>query len=209
LPQSFTVIGAAPVITSVLPNSAGNGGPVSVTLNGSNFLSGAVVRLTKVGESDIVAVNVVAQSPERISCVLDVTGRAVGFWSVSVKNTDLQSATLLDAFKLQGLGVAMVGPVSVAPGPFNPLVGVAKIKYFLTRDSDIIIYVYNIRGERIWQAELPAGQGGGRVGANEVVWSGVTTFKEMVGSGVYIVQIKSRTDQGTKTIGTAKIMVIK
>ncbi|MBD3384692.1 hypothetical protein GF407_07165 [candidate division KSB1 bacterium] len=84
---------SAPVVKSVTPNSATNTGPVNISdLSGENFQQGAVVRLTKTGENDIVATNIVVHSAQRISCVFDLSGVAGGAWNVVVINPDQQSS---------------------------------------------------------------------------------------------------------------------
>ncbi len=84
---------SAPVVKSVTPNSATNTGPVNISnLSGENFQQGAVVRLTKTGENDIAATNIVVHSAQRISCTLDLSGAAGGAWNVVVINPDQQSS---------------------------------------------------------------------------------------------------------------------
>ncbi len=59
------------------------------------------VSLKKLGESDIVATNVVVVSDTQITCDLDLTGAAAGTWDVVVTNHDGQSATLAFGFRVQ------------------------------------------------------------------------------------------------------------
>ncbi len=89
----------APVVTSITPNSGVNSGVVHITnLAGSNFQSGATVKLTKSGQSDINATSVVRVSASQITCDFDLTGAATGTWNVVVTNPDAQSGTLPDGF---------------------------------------------------------------------------------------------------------------
>ncbi len=61
---------------------------MSVTLNGSGFLDGATVRLTRMGSADVAATNVVVVSPTEITCDFDLTGAATGAWNLSFTNPD-------------------------------------------------------------------------------------------------------------------------
>jgi hypothetical protein len=71
-------------------------------LAGSNFQTGATVKLTRSGQSDINATNVVWVSASQIACDLDLTGAATGQWNVVVTNPDPQSGTLSNGFTVSG-----------------------------------------------------------------------------------------------------------
>jgi len=89
----------SPVVTSITPNSGVNTGPVDITdLAGSNFQSGATVKLTKSGQSDINGTSVVVVNSNKITCTFDLTGKATGPWNVVVTNPDGQSGSLADGF---------------------------------------------------------------------------------------------------------------
>jgi hypothetical protein len=95
---------AAPVVSGIVPSSGTNSGVVNITnLSGSNFQSGATVKLGKSGQSDIDATNVTVVSPSKITCDFDLTGVAVGLWDVIVRNPDPggQSAQLNDGFRVR------------------------------------------------------------------------------------------------------------
>jgi len=206
--QTFILTSVPPKITSITPDGGKNTGSVNVVISGDDFLSGAEVKLSKTGEGDILGEAIIVESLNRISCRFDLTGRITGLWSVVVKNED-QQGTLPDAFKIESMGLTVVGPVTVPSGPLKPVIETAKIRYNLSQDSDIIINIYNIRGERIWQTMVPAGGDGGTVGANEVEWTGLSGFREVVSNGVYIVHIVAKVNGETKIIGKTKIIVIK
>ncbi|MFH1149073.1 MAG: NosD domain-containing protein, partial [Actinomycetota bacterium] len=92
----------APTVTSLVPNIGNNNATVSITdLAGTDFRSGATVKLTRGGQADINATNVVVVSGSRITCDLDLSGRAVGTWNVVVTNHDGQTGTLTDGFDVQ------------------------------------------------------------------------------------------------------------
>ena len=90
-----------PTITSINPSYAPRGTNVSATITGSDFLSGATVKLTKTGQTDINATGVTVVSSTKITCTLPLPSNAqVGAWNVVVTNPDSQSATLSDGFAI-------------------------------------------------------------------------------------------------------------
>ena len=99
LTNGFMVMYPAPTVTSILPVSGNRGWPVSITnLGGSNFLSGATVKLARTGYSDIIATGVSVVSSTQITCTFDLYGAAAGQWNVIVTNPDAQSGTLTNGF---------------------------------------------------------------------------------------------------------------
>ena len=105
LPNSFTVTIplVSPIVTSITPNTGVNTGAVHITnLAGSNFQTGATVKLTRSGQSDINATNVVWVSASQITCDLDMTGAATGQWNIVVTNPDSHSGTLSNGFTVSG-----------------------------------------------------------------------------------------------------------
>ncbi len=209
LPGAFTVTFAAPTITSITPVSGNNNGPVNITsLAGTNFRAGAAVRLTQTGQSDIVA-TAVTVTPTALTCTFDLTGKASGLWDVVVTNSDGQSATLPAAFKVETPTVSVTKPVISSANPYNPSNGTTSINYSLSKDANIVIYIYNIRGERVWQYVAPAGTSGGSVGDNSVVWNGFqTSFGGFAAEGVYIVEVTS-TDGGFHVLSRTKVAVVR
>jgi len=95
-----TVINAvAPTVTNITPSSAVNTGSVSITdLAGTGFENGATVRLTRTGETDVVATDVAVVGSTKISCKIDLTGKTTGTWNVVVRNPVGLEGTLKDGF---------------------------------------------------------------------------------------------------------------
>lgn len=96
LNNGFTYVSApitspAPTISGVAPASAGSNGGTTITLSGTGFLSGAVVRVGGVFCSSTHVV-----SANSITCV--IPGAAPGAVTLEVQNTDTQSATLGSEF---------------------------------------------------------------------------------------------------------------
>jgi len=91
----------APRVTSIAPNSGDNTGNLSITnLAGTDFQSGATVKLMRTGQSDIVATNVVVVNSGKITCSLDLSGKTTGTWSVVVTNPDNKSGILPGGFTI-------------------------------------------------------------------------------------------------------------
>ncbi len=88
-----------PTVTSITPSSGNNTGTVHITdLAGSNFQSGATVKLTRSGQPDLNATSVTVASASKITCDFDLASAAVGQWNVVVTNPDAQSGTLFNGF---------------------------------------------------------------------------------------------------------------
>lgn len=210
LPSAFTIAFAAPTVASITPSKGVNNAVVNITdLIGSNFRSGASVRLSKLGEGDIIGTNIVVQSSTKIICSFDLTGKTVGIWDVVAANDDNKSGTLSGGFKIEAPTVSILGPVISSQNPYNPAIGSTSINYTLTKDTDVTINIFSIRGEKIWQRTFPAGQEGSQAGINQVIWNGLTDFQSSASFGVYIVQITSKSNGSIVELGRTKIAVVK
>jgi PKD repeat protein len=123
LAGAFTITYPAPTLTGVSPDSGLNSGPIPITnLSGTGFLDGAAVALFRGGEPDIDAFPVTVESPERISCTVDLTGAEPGLWSIRVTNPDAQAAVLPDAFTIvyPPPAVSGISPTSGTVGEIIP-----------------------------------------------------------------------------------------
>lgn len=209
LPSAFQVTQPAPVLLAINPNSGLNTETVDAAITGSYFKSGATAKLAKSGESDIAGQNVAVVSANRITCKFDLIGKTVGQWDLVVTNSDGQSATLPLAFKIEAPEIAVVGPVINTPNPFDPAKAPTTIKYTLTKDVTVNLYLYNMRAERVWEYTAPAGSEGGRAGVNQVVWEGLTAFRSYASSGVYILHVTATVNGEVKILARTKIAIIK
>ncbi|MFA6170719.1 MAG: DUF2341 domain-containing protein [Candidatus Margulisiibacteriota bacterium] len=91
-----------PTVNSVDPAIGINYGTLTgVTILGNDFVSGATVKLTKSGQSDINATDVSFVSSAQLTCNFDLTGAAAGAWTVVVTNPDLQSDSLPGGFTVK------------------------------------------------------------------------------------------------------------
>jgi PKD repeat protein len=101
LTNAFVVEYPAPMVTAITPNKGGNNGTVFITaINGTTFLPGATVKLTKSGQAPITATGVNVVSMTRINCTFDLTGKATGKWNVVVQNSDGKSGVLPSGFEV-------------------------------------------------------------------------------------------------------------
>lgn len=209
LPSAFTINPSAPQVTGIVPNKGYNNGVVNITnLSGSNFRTGASVKLRKAGEADIDGENVAVVSGDKITCSFDLTRKAVGLWDVVV-TCDIRSGTLARAFKIEEPGLIVTVPVKSEKNPFDPSTGPTKLTYSLNKDADITLYIFNMRGERVWEYTAPAGGEGGKLGVNEVIWDGTTAFRAYASIGVYFVRVTVRKEGQIKTLSTTKIAVVR
>ena len=71
------------------------------------------------------------------------------------------------------------------PNPFKPQTGDAKIKYELSRDSNIRFFIYDASGRPVKVFFLPSGTNGGWAGENIVEWDGRDMFGNYVANGAY------------------------
>jgi hypothetical protein len=90
-----------PIITSITPSQGHTDYVVAITdLAGENFQYNAAVMLQLAGEPDIIATSVNVESPQKITCQVDLTGAAAGAWDVMVENPDSQLAVLEESFEV-------------------------------------------------------------------------------------------------------------
>lgn len=96
---SFAVVfGPGLTASGITPDTGVNTGSVNITdLAGTGFADPAIVVLRKSGETPIVASAVVVVDETLITCTFDLTGVAVGNWTVEV-GTDDGKAYLIDGF---------------------------------------------------------------------------------------------------------------
>jgi len=94
--------GTAPTVTAISPISGRKGDIVWPTITGTEFMSGATVKLTRTGKSDIVATDIYVNSPTSISCKIALPNGNpnTGDWNVVVTNSDGQSGTLVNGFNI-------------------------------------------------------------------------------------------------------------
>jgi len=210
LPAAFVVTAVAPTVSSITPAKGLNDALVSITdLAGQNFRSGAAVKLSLTGAGDISADKVVVESAAKITCRFNLAGQTVGIYDVVVTNDDGLSGTLAAVFKIESPVLEVVKPVKSTKNPFDPRLGPTTLSYSLSQDVNLTVYIFNIRGERIWEYRAPAGTPGGQVGENKVLWDGITMFRENAPAGVYLVHLTTTVGGTMKTLSKTKIAIIR
>ncbi|MDD4178677.1 MAG: IPT/TIG domain-containing protein [Candidatus Margulisbacteria bacterium] len=212
LPSAFKISYTAPVVSSINPNKGNNNDAnTKYKITGKYFRSGAEIYLSMTGATNISGDLVNILSSTEAECRFDLSGKTTGLWDVNVKNDDGQVGTLAQAFKLEAPTVELTKPVEISfpPNPDYPSLQATSIKYNLSRDSEIVIDIYNIRGEKVWTQVIPEGQSGGQVGDNQLIWNGITAFRSVASAGVYIIFINAKVNGETKLLSKQKIGIVK
>ena len=102
LTGGFTYI-APPTVLSVSPASVSNDQSSSaLTISGQDFQSGATVKFSQSGQSDINCTNVSVTSPAGLTCDASFYGVSSGDWTVTVTNPDSQSNSHSNIFSVTG-----------------------------------------------------------------------------------------------------------
>jgi len=113
LANGFTVIpaGPAPTVISITPNFGNSGSSVGIgNLTGTNFISGASVKLSRLGNPDLFASNVNVLDTTNLTCTLTLpAGTSPGSWDVTVINTDGRSGVLSNSFLVNNPGLTVTG----------------------------------------------------------------------------------------------------
>lgn len=87
---------------AIAPIRGGDNGEVTTRISGQGFQTGAIVKLTRAGQPDIVGSLVSLSEQGRVlNATFDLNGRARGLWSVVVTNLGGMSATLANAFNVE------------------------------------------------------------------------------------------------------------
>jgi subtilisin family serine protease len=106
--------------------------------------------------------------------------------------------------------VSVMGISRPTPNPFNPATqSQTYFSYYLSQNSDVAIYLFNLSGELIWQKSYFSGEEGGKAQLNLAPWNGINLYGEIVENGVYIYKITASGDGGRKVLDSGKIIVLK
>ena len=174
-PNLFRTENPPPNPSSITPAKGPNDRAVLISaLNGTGFLPGATVQPTRSGQSPLQATGVTVQSPTKINCTLNLTGRATGKWDVVVTNTDGKSGLIQNGFTIT---LPPPGPNFTA----NPVFGTAPLT---VQFSDL-----STNSPQIWSWNF--GDGFTVVGTNQK--NPVHTYNE---PGVYNVTLLVQNEGG-------------
>lgn len=201
-----------PNIISIVPNTGLNDRSYKVIIYGSNISSDATAALQMTGQPDINATGeVIASDGISMECYFNLTGVAVGSWSVAVTNNGYGKTGIRgNAFTVSSAGPAdIIGIPNNDPNPFDPSRGPTKFKYKLSSAATITLYLFNQRGELIWQKTYGPTENGGMAGDNDPTWDGVTAFRENVPTGVYVLRIVSKSGGSVRELGRIKVAVLR
>lgn len=105
--------GSGPVVTAISPTSGARDTLVGVTITGSNFLTGAVPKLTQPGSPAITGTGV-SVTATRIDCSFLLKTEETGSYNVVVTNPDGQSGTLQ-----RGFVVGDAAPIISSVSPYK------------------------------------------------------------------------------------------
>ncbi len=86
------------------------------------------------------------------------------------------------------------------PNPFIAGKETTQIEYYLEKDSEVEIKIFNIYGKVLWTKKINKGDDGAREGGNTVIWDGKSDKGYTVGSGIYLLKIKVKNSDETYTI---------
>ncbi len=110
LPNGFTYLGPAPIVSSVTPRTGPTSGGTAVTIYGDNFQQGAAVTFGQAGDP-----NATVNSPTTISAT--TPAEASGVVDVTVTNLDFKSGVLHDGFTYTNSPPPTLSSVMPVSGP--------------------------------------------------------------------------------------------
>lgn len=143
-------------------------------------------------------INVAGISPTKESEILYTIDHKItsalsdGPHQISIEATDVDGDT--STWEITGLSVKNTVASEVErtplnfPNPFDPASG-TTISYYLTKDSNIQINIYDLTGTLIAKKSYSASSQGGNAGYNEVAWNATSDSGELIGNGMYIYMI--------------------
>jgi len=94
------------------------------------------------------------------------------------------------------------------PNPFSPITRgeQAGIAYTVKADGWVRVFIYNARGERIWQAaDYARADANPGVDGNFVIWDGRNARGQTAGNGIYILYL---TDERHKVLGRGRLTLL-
>jgi PKD repeat protein len=127
--DGFTVVRPVLSASSIAPDAGLQGETVAITnLAGTGFQNGATVMLQAIGHADIPGTNVATVSPAQMTCTFAIPATAaVGYWNVTVRNANGDTATMMNAFHITKpvLSVSSIAPNTGAQGATVAITNVA------------------------------------------------------------------------------------
>jgi hypothetical protein len=120
-------IAPAPTVSGIIPPGGNAGSLAGTTITGTNFVSGASVKLNRTGYPDINAGSVTVVSATQITCSFSLAGASGGQWNVAVTNPDGRNGMLANGFTVTNPApeVTAITPASGTRGSTVSITGLA------------------------------------------------------------------------------------
>ncbi len=157
---------------------------------------------------DPVSGTLQAGDSENIDLTFDTTDMTVGDYSVDlIINDDREETIVPISLTVTGTNTHndIVGAETKLlgnyPNPFNPE---TTVKYNLKNNSDVIIAIYNTKGQLV-RTLVNYTQG---AGMHSIVWNGKDTNARKVSSGIYFSTLDAKDEEGDYT-SVKKIILLK
>ena len=190
-PINATMTGGwpAPVPTTATPNIGTSGATVSIQIDGSLFAKSPTAELVD-GATTISATSVYWAGKDRVIAEFDLTGAPNGFYDVVVYNPHQSSASLVDAFEIEGAPTAAGDtPTRFAlmanyPNPFNPE---TTIRYQIASRTNVELRVYDVNGALVKTLVNESRA----AGSYSLQWNGTNDHGQPVSSGVYFYKLNA------------------
>ncbi|PKK83293.1 MAG: hypothetical protein CVT49_09340 [candidate division Zixibacteria bacterium HGW-Zixibacteria-1] len=117
---------------------------------------------------------------------------------------------LTDSFRIGGnFAITVPGlenSLTTRNNPFNPKEGPAEVAYILERSTDVVLTIYTLTGEKVYEKMMPSGSSGAAEGQNYISWDGTNDEGKMVVNGIYIMLFKPADSDKTVKL---KVAVLK
>jgi PKD repeat protein len=130
LTNGFTIMDPAgpPTVSVPTPSSGTTGSTVFITdLPGTNFQTGAQVKLNSSSASDISAANITVVSPTQITCTFYLSGAATGPRNVVVTNPDGQVGMQPGGFTITSTSAPIVNSITPSSGTSGNPVSITNL----------------------------------------------------------------------------------
>jgi hypothetical protein len=112
-----TLSGNAPIVTGISPTKSGRDATVTVSITGSNFLTGATAKLLQPGSPSVTATGLTV-TDTNIACTFNLNNKDTGSYNVVVTNPDGQSGTNVRAFTITAPAPIITG-INPSKGPID------------------------------------------------------------------------------------------
>ncbi len=164
--------GPAPTITGVTPANAIVNTKAAVSISGKQFNKTTTVKLSRAGQSDIVAYDVKLISKDQLSCSFDLNGKTIGVWDLVLTNRRKfakkeRTAILANAFRIE-YAKPTIASIAPSSGVANSLVPVqingadfrtgSTVKLSKTGQPDLQLTNVNVRSGQLIQGDVDLNQ---------------------------------------------------